>query len=44
MAREAETGQPATWEQGDSNGDGIFTFQDLLIALATGTYEMDLSP
>ena len=39
-----ETGQSATFGQGDFNGDGVFNFDDVLVALANGTYNQDAAP
>ena len=32
------TGQPATFEEGDWNGDGVFDQKDLVSALQAGSY------
>ena len=34
-----ETRQPATWDEGDWNEDGLFTFIDILAALVTDKFE-----
>ena len=34
-----ETGQYATWSQGDFDGDGLFTSSDLILALQDGGYD-----
>ncbi len=39
-----ETGQTATWEDGDWDGNGVFGTGDLVIALAGGGYEEGTRP
>ena len=36
--RKYDTGEPATWEEGDWNDDGVFNRLDVVAALATGNY------
>jgi hypothetical protein len=33
-----QAGQPATWAEGDFNGDGFFDHLDIVEALQTGRY------
>ena len=35
------TNLPATWEEGDFDGNGLFDAKDLVLALATGNYEQE---
>ena len=38
------TGEPATFEEGDWNEDGVFDQLDIVVALQTGTYLPDPNP
>jgi hypothetical protein len=44
VAGKYETGQPATWEQGDWNADLVFNSSDMVVAFVAGGYEQGKRP